>query len=94
VPDGPWIFPHSWSRPLAIAEVRRLSAEELWRARNEIYLRRGFRFTTPRGRRFAHRFGAFYRPRTDSVEMVQRHLSPVEIANLRLIADYEQRSDS
>lgn len=85
----PWIFHDSHLRPLTVDEVRKLSKEALWRARNEIYLRRGFIFATPEGRRFASEFAPHYRPLTRSVEAVKQHLTPVEVANLRLISHYE-----
>ncbi len=85
----PWVFPNSHARALSINEVRTLYPHALWRARNEIYLRRGFHFTTPEGQHFAQEFGSAYQPRTASVEAVQKQLSPVEIANLQLIASHE-----
>jgi S1-C subfamily serine protease len=88
---GPWVFPDSHQRPLNIEEVEPLNREGLWRARNEIYLRHGYVFPHEEGRRFAAEFGGLYQPRTDSTEAVQARLSPVEVANLRLIADYERR---
>lgn len=86
---APWVFPDSSRRPLNIEEVRGLPPGVLWRARNEIYLRHGFIFPNPEGQRFAAEFGSRYRPVTGSVEMIQARLNPFEIANLRLIADYE-----
>src|SRR5438552_9414860 len=46
---GPWLFPDSSSRYLSAAELSTLSSEDLWRARNEIFARRGLKFTNPRG---------------------------------------------
>lgn len=88
-PRGPWVFPDSHARPLRPEEVKALSPAGLWRARNEIYVRHGFIFPTEDGRRFAAEFGNAYRPLTPSAEAVQRQLSPVEVANLRLIAEHE-----
>ncbi|HRQ87794.1 MAG TPA: trypsin-like peptidase domain-containing protein [Bacteroidia bacterium] len=85
----PWVFPESSQRPLSIAEVRGMPKDALWRARNEIYVRHGFVFPDDQGRRFAEQFGNAYRPRTPSVQDIQLQLSPVEVANLRLIADFE-----
>jgi hypothetical protein len=86
---APWVFPDSHRRPLNIEEVRGLPPGILWRARNEIYVRQGFIFPNPEGQRFAAEFGHRYRPVTASVEEIQARLNPFEIANLRLIADYE-----
>ena len=85
----PWVFPNSHARALSINEVRTLHPRPLWRARNEIHLRREFHFTTSEGRHFAQEFGSAYQPRTASVEAVQKQLSAVEIANLQLIASHE-----
>ena len=89
----PWVFPNSHARALSISEVRTLHPHALWRARNEIYLRRGFQFTTPEGQHFAQEYGTAYQPRTTSVEAVQRQLTQVEIANLQLIAAQEQAAN-
>lgn len=86
---GPWVFPDSHARPLEPHEVQGLPKEALWRARNEIYLRHGFIFPTSEGQRFAAEFGPHYRPMTRSVDAVKRRLTPVEVANLRLISRYE-----
>ncbi len=85
----PWIFPNSHARPLSMNEVQPLNREGLWRARNEIYLRRGFVFNTPQGQHFAAEFGNQYHPMTPSVETVQQQFTPVEVANLQLISHYE-----
>lgn len=86
---GPWVFPDSHARPLGSHEVQSLPKEALWRARNEIYLRHGFIFPTPEGRRFASEFGPHYRPVTGSVDAIKQRLTPVEVANLRLISRFE-----
>ncbi len=87
--NGPWVFPDSQVRPLSITEVSQTPKDALWRARNEIYLRHGLIFPTAEGQQFAASYGPAYQPTTPSVETVQQRLNPVEIANLRLIADYE-----
>lgn len=89
---APWVFPDSHARPLSARELETLPPEGLWRARNEIYLRRGFFFTTAEGNEFARQFGPCYQPKTPSVEAVQRALTPVEIANLQLIHAFEQQA--
>tara|TARA_R110000850_G_scaffold30768_6_gene85006 strand:- start:4488 stop:5531 length:1044 start_codon:yes stop_codon:yes gene_type:complete len=89
--QGPWIFPDSQTRPLSTNEVHPLNQEGLWRARNEIYLRRGLVFSTPQGQQFAGEFGRQYRPRTASIETVQQQFSQIEVANLQMIAHFEQQ---
>lgn len=86
---SPWIFPESSQRPLSIREVRSLPKDRLWQARNEIYVRHGFIFPNEEGRRFAAHYGPYYRPSTSSIDAIKQQLSPVEIANLRLISQYE-----
>ncbi len=88
---GPWVFNDSHTRPLSVNEVQPLNREGLWRARNEIYLRRGFLFETPQGQQFAREFGSVYHPVTASVEAIQGQFTQVEIANLQLISHFEQR---
>ena len=66
-----------------------LSKDELWRARNEIYARHGFIFSSERGRAFTRSLGRFYRPVTDSDTRVQQNMNPVERANVDLIQSLE-----
>lgn len=91
---NPWIFPNSHARPLQPGELQALPPKALWRARNEIYLRRGFAFTSPEGIHFANQFGDLYQPQTADVAAIQQRFSPVEIANLRLIHDFEEAAGS
>jgi len=85
----PWIFPDSQARVLSPQEVGALPPAILSKAHQEIYLRRGFHFTTPEGKTFARRYGAYYRPSTASLEEVQARFNKVEWANLRLISAHE-----
>ncbi len=87
---GPWVFSNSHTRKLMASEVHRLPGEILWRARNEIYLRHGYIFSTEKGLRFAQDFAEFYRPVTTSVDTIKSQLNEAEIHNLRLIASFEQ----
>lgn len=87
--SAPWVFPDSHARPLRAQELKALPPEGLWRARNEIYLRRGFFFTSAQGHQFAKQFGIQYQPRTPSVAAVQETMTPIEVANLQLIHAFE-----
>jgi|GEM_PF-691000 len=89
-PSGPWIFPHSDRRYLSPQELGALDREQLWRARNEIYLRHGYEFSTWKGKRFAREFGAAYRPTTRDSDAIQRSLNAFESANLQAILAAEQ----
>lgn len=88
---GPWVFPNSHVRQITPSEVQKMSRDVLWRARNEIYLRRGFAFTSPMGVQFAREYGHHYRPVTPSVDAIKSQFSLIEINNLKLIASYESR---
>ena len=46
---GPWLFPDSSSRYLSATDLSSLSSADLWRARNEIFARKGYKFSRPRG---------------------------------------------
>lgn len=46
---APDIFPYSSQYNLRQSDLTRLDCNGLWRARNEIYARNGFRFQTARG---------------------------------------------
>jgi hypothetical protein len=87
---GPWVFPDSHLRPLHPQEIASLPRDGLWRARNEIYLRHGYIFPSPQGQRFAQEFGSQYHPVTPSADAIKARLTQVEVANLQLIARYEQ----
>ena len=87
--DYRWLFPDSSVRRLSRAELRNLSKDDLWRARNEIYARHGFIFSSDRGRIFTRSLGRFYRPVTDSDTRIQQSMNPVEQANVELIQSME-----
>lgn len=89
---APWMFPESHVRPLSAGDLQQLPREGLWRARNEIYLRRGFFFTTTEGQHFARQYGPYYQPKTPSVADVQRTMTPVEVSNLQLIHAFEKQA--
>lgn len=86
--QGPWLFPHSRHTPLTHEELSVLSPDELWRARNEIYARHGFRFTSTKGLNYAATLGpAFYQPLKADVS--DRELTKAELANIDLIKKFE-----
>ncbi len=86
--SSPWFFPHSRHALLTHEELNPLSAEELWRARNEIFARHGYRFKTEKGRAFASSLDPrFYRPLKDDVQDYE--MTPYEVENVALIKQYE-----
>ncbi|MEM7698957.1 MAG: trypsin-like peptidase domain-containing protein [Verrucomicrobiota bacterium] len=88
-PASPWVFTDSDKRRLTERELNRLTPNQLWTARNEIYLRRGYQFTSRHGLEMAAHYGSAYRPVTSNVEAIVAKMNPIEIDNLRLIAARE-----
>ena len=89
--SGPWLFPDSNSRYLSLNEVVGLNANQLWRARNEIYARNGYRFSSPKGIAFARSLGSYYHGVDSDEDRVLNHMNPFEKANVILIKSIEQR---
>ena len=86
---GPWLFPDSSSRSLSAAELSSLSPDDLWRARNEIFARNGYKFKTARGIAFAHTLGNYYRGVDDNQDRVFNSMNQYEKANVTLIQSIE-----
>lgn len=88
---GPaWVFPDSSLRKLNESELCSLGAEELWRARNEIFARRGYVFGTEKGRGFADSLGEAYQPLSDDADRIYQSMNPVEKHNVKLIESLEK----
>ena len=51
--SSPWIFPDSDQRYLSDYELKGLSSYDLWRARNEIFARRGYTVDNPKWMSYA-----------------------------------------
>lgn len=88
-PDGIWLFADSSSRVLQEYELRQLSGEELWRARNEIYARRGYIFQSDRGKKFARTLGSAYRPVFADENAVLSAMNQIERSNIERIKSFE-----
>ena len=89
--SGPWLFPDSSSRYLSPNELVGLNADQLWRARNEIYARDGYLFSSPKGIAFARSLGSYYHGVDPDDDRVFNHMNPFERANVTLIKSIEQR---
>src|SRR5437762_9651923 len=89
--SGPWLFPDSSSRYLSATDLSRLSSADLWRARNEIFARKGYKFSTPRGIAFARTLGNYYRGVDDDQGRVFNNMNQYERANVTLIRAIERR---
>jgi hypothetical protein len=86
---GPWLFPDSSSRYLTATELSNLSSADLWRARNEIFARRGYKFSSSRGVAFARTLGNYYRGVDDNQDRVFNSMNQYEQANITLIQSIE-----
>jgi hypothetical protein len=89
--SGPWLLPDSSSRYLSQDELMGLNADQLWRARNEIYARNGYRFSSPKGLAFARSLGGYYRGVDPDDDRVFSRMNPYEQANVTLIKSLEPR---
>src|SRR5436309_8245270 len=88
---GPWLFPDSSSRYLSATDLSSLNSADLWRARNEIFARKGYKFSTPRGIAFARTLGNYYRGVDDDQGRVFNNMNQYERANVTLIRAIERR---
>jgi hypothetical protein len=88
---GPWLFEDSSSRYLTANELAGLSADDLWRARNEIYARNGYRFSSPKGLAFARSLGSHYNGVDADQDRVFNRMNRYEKANVTLIKSIEDR---
>jgi hypothetical protein len=86
---GPWLFPDSSSRYLTPSDLTGLSTDDLWRARNEIFARNGYKFSSPRGIAFAQTLGNYYRGLDDNQDRVFNKMNQYEQANVTLIRSIE-----
>jgi hypothetical protein len=70
-------------------EIQALSAEERWIARNEIFARRGYIFTTARGQAYARSLGQEYQGVVRDQDALFERMNSYERSNLELIKSYE-----
>ena len=87
---GPWLFPDSSSRYLSATDLSSLSSADLWRVRNEIYARKGYKFSSPTGIAFAQTLGNYYRGVDDDQDRVFNNMNQYERANVTLIQSIER----
>ena len=84
-----WVFEDSQTRLLTVKDVQPLTAEELWRARNEIYARRGYVFHTDRGRVFASSLGHSYKAKEPYQETVEKRFGKIERDNVEFLRQWQ-----
>jgi pSer/pThr/pTyr-binding forkhead associated (FHA) protein len=87
---GPWLFPDSSFRYLSATDLSSLSSADLWRARNEIFARKGYKFSSARGIAFAQTLGNYYRGVDDNQGRVFNKMNQYERANVTLIRAIER----
>jgi pSer/pThr/pTyr-binding forkhead associated (FHA) protein len=87
---GPWLFPDSSFRYLSATDLSSLTSADLWRARNEIFARKGYKFSSPRGIAFAQTLGNYYRGADDNQGRVFNKMNQYERANVTLIRAIER----
>lgn len=86
--DSPYLFPDSDRRLLGNDELSGMTKDQLWQARNEIFVRHGYIFKGDRGKQFAASFGELYQPIRGADE-VDALLNATEKANIEAILRYE-----
>ena len=89
LPKSPWVFSDSSARRIHATELRRLTKDQLWRARNEIFARNGYIFSSDRGKKFARSMGPLYTPVSNDMTKIYKRLSKVERDNVHLIKSFE-----
>ncbi|MFH1138178.1 MAG: YARHG domain-containing protein [Pseudomonadota bacterium] len=82
---SPWIFPDSDKKYLDKSEIIYLDKETLWKARNEIFARKGYIFSSDKGRNYAQSLGDAYIPKTNSIS-----LNDFERYNVQLLKEHEK----
>lgn len=89
-----WIFADSSVRELSPREVNQLSIDDLWRARNEIFARRGLIFQTEKGKRLAKSLGVQYKPVSSNQQTITESMNVIERRNISLIESAESASSA
>lgn len=88
LPASAWIFQDSSTRLLTAAELRELDQDTLWKVKNEIYARKGYIFSSPRGRAYAASLGDAYVGRTKDQDAIAKSFNSFEKQNIALIATF------
>jgi hypothetical protein len=86
-----WLFPDSNSRLLSDGDLAGLDCDTLWIARNEIYARDGYIFSTPKGKAYAATLGQAYRGTDANQDRVLSLMNRVERQNIERIKYFERR---
>jgi hypothetical protein len=84
-----WAFPDSSQRLLTESDLAGLSADQLWKVRNEIFARRGYIFSSKKGREFTASLGAAYQGNEKDQGRVLSRMNNFEKANIAFIKSKE-----
>ena len=89
---SPWTFFDSDRRILSDAELSPLSANTLWQARNEIFARRGYIFSSDRATDFVNSIPqSYYRGVTRDMGDISPQFNQFENRNIESIRVYEEQ---
>jgi TPR repeat protein len=86
-----WLFPDSNLRLLSDGDLTGLDCDQLWIARNEIYARNGYIFSTQKGRAYAATLGKPYQGTDANQDRVRSRMNSVERQNIERINYFERR---
>jgi energy-coupling factor transporter ATP-binding protein EcfA2 len=84
-----WVFHDSNTRPLTAADLRRLSDDELWTARNEIFARRGVKAGGEKYGKLIDKLGSEFHATGLNQDDAYDRMNGVEKANILLIKSTE-----
>ena len=93
ISNAPWQFSDLNTRYIRVEELRGLSSDELWRAKNELLARHGYIFKTPRGKSFAKSLGTHYKGTVLDVSIIYEQFNEYENANFDMIQKQEKKSN-
>jgi WD40 repeat protein len=86
-----WVFHDSNTRPLTDVDLRSLSVDDLWRARNEIFARRGVKIRGDRGRSLIEKLGSEFHDSGIEPDPAYDLMNGIEKANILLIKSIESQ---
>ena len=86
-----WLFPDSDNKYLSDKDLSPLSSTDLWRARNEIFARRGYIFKTKRGKEYGEDLGGCYKGTEGDASRLYEGFNRYEKGNVERIKKYEKR---
>ena len=86
-----WVFHDSNTRPLTEADLRGLSDDELWTARNEIFARRGAKIKGDRGSILIEKLGSEFHDSGIKPDDAYDLMNRIEQANILLIKSIESQ---